>query len=420
MTACEKLLIAILKRKDSKLLSVIQRRWLDVTEVKEYSFVMDYYKDTGELMGVKTFCSKFHLDSSEADSRPVAYLNELKERFIMTQMAEQVPSILRGVKDDPKESLTRLQTLVGSLATDSIVSKDTLYSDDAKERYDEYEDRVEKSGVTYLSMGCEDMDSVFYGYRREDLITIGGRAGSGKTWLLVYLAYLLEKVIADRESEGESLGDILFITNEMASSEIIERLDCIRFRLPYKSFLDGSLDEDATKRYKKGLAMLSKSRSRIRLVDGCQTIDELTTLMGLYQPSAVLIDGSYLMEGRMPEGWEKIVYITRNLKRMAKNFKVPIVNTTQLRRGSAKGASKVALDGQDDFAYSSSYVQDSDIAIRMFQDADMKFHDLVGCEVAKGRRVINGTILVFQNDLMRMNQSITLPAEPTAKKVDLE
>ena len=420
MTACEKLLIAVLKRKDGKLLSAIQRRWLDVNEVKEYSFVMDYYKDTGELMGVKTFCSKFHLDSSEADSRPVAYLTELKERFIMTQMAEQVPSILRGVKDDPKESLIRLQTLVGSLATDSIVSKDSLYSDDAKERYDEYEGRVEKGGVTYLSMGCEDMDSVFYGYRREDLITIGGRAGSGKTWLLVYLAYLLEKVIADRESEGESFGDILFITNEMASSEIVERLDCIRFRLPYKEFLEGSLDEDATKRYKRGLSVLGKTRSRIRLVDGCQTIDELTTLIGLYQPSVVLIDGSYLMEGRMPEGWEKIVYITRNLKRMAKSFKVPIVNTTQLRRGSAKGASKMAIDGQDDFAYSSSYVQDSDIAIRMFQDADMKFHDLVGCEVAKGRRVVSGTILVFQNDLLRMNQSITLPAEPTTKKIDLE
>lgn len=419
MTACEKLLIAILKRKDSKLLSLIQKRWLDVTEVKEYVYVMDYYRETGEIMGVKTFCSKFHLDSSEADSRPVAYLNELKERFVMTQLAEQVPSILRGVKDDPKESLSKLQTLVGSLSTDSIESKDSLYSDDTKDRYEEYLERIEKKGVTYLSMGSDDMDSVFYGYRREDLITIGGKAGSGKTWLMVYLAYLLEKVIAEKESEGETLGDILFITNEMASAEIIERFDCIRFRLPYKSFLEGSLTERESKRYEKGLEVLSKSRSKIRIVDGCQTIDELTTLMGLYQPSAVFIDGSYLMEGRMPEGWEKIVYITRNLKRMSKNFKVPIINTTQLKRGSSKGASKIASDGQDEFAYSTSYAQDSDIAIRMFQDADMKFHDLVGCEVVKGRRVIGGTVLIFQNDLLKMSHSMTLPAEPAAKKVEL-
>lgn len=106
-----------------------------------------------------------------------------------------------------------------------------------------------------------------------------------------------------------------------------------------------------------------------------------------------------------------IVYITRNLKRLAKNFGVPIINTTQLKRGTAKAGSKFALDGQDDFAYSSSYSQDSDIAIRMFQDADMKFHDLVGCEVVKGRRVVSGTTFYFQNDLLKMNQSMTLAVE---------
>ena len=110
----------------------------------------------------------------------------------------------------------------------------------------------------------------------------------------------------------------------------------------------------------------------------------------------------------MQEGWEKIVYITRNLKRLAKNFKTPIINTTQLKRGANKSGSKFSLDGQDDFAYSSSYTQDSDIAIRMYQDADMKFHELVGCEVVKGRRVVGGTTLIFQNDLSNMLHSITL------------
>ena len=119
----------------------------------------------------------------------------------------------------------------------------------------------------------------------------------------------------------------------------------------------------------------------------------------------------------MAEGWERIVYITRNLKQIAKNFKVPIINTTQLKRGSSKSGSKFSLDGQDDFAYSSSYSQDSDIAIRMFQDADMKFHDLIGCEVVKGRRVIGGTTLIFQNDLNNMVQSITLPADEPVEPV---
>lgn len=414
MTIGENLLVACLKRSDHKILSLIQRKWLDGSEVRQYKFIMEYYREHGELVGVRTFCDKFKLDSSEVDSRPAFYLNSLKERYIFATMSDNIPKILRGIKEDPREKLYELQSLVAALAVDSVESKDVLYSEDVETRIKDYEERIKSLGVTYLSMGPPDMDKVFFGYRKTDLITIGGKAGQGKSWLIVYLTFLLEKVIKEKEAlTGETYGDILFITNEMGEDEIKERIDCIRFRLPYKSFLEGTLTVREKNRYYKGLEDLKKERSKIRLVYSCQTIDELSTLMGLYQPSAVFIDGSYLMEGKMQEGWEKIVYITRNLKRLSKNFKVPIINTTQLKRGSSKTGSKFALDGQDDFAYSSSYTQDSDIAIRMFQDADMKFHDLIGCEVVKGRRVIGGTVLVFQNDLGNMIQSITLPADDT-------
>lgn len=412
MTAGEQLLVACLKRKEQKIISLIQRKWLDGVEVRQYKFVMDYYREHGELVGVKTFCDKFKLDAAEVDSRPAFYLNNIKERFIFATLSDNVPSILKGVKEDPREKLYELQSLIATLAVDAVESKDVLYSEDTLTRIKEYEERMKTLGVTYLSMGSDDMDSVFYGYRKQDLITIGGKAGQGKSWLLVFLVYLLERVLTEKaEVTGETFGDILLITNEMGEEEIIERLDCIKFRLPYESFMKGTLTDREKKRYYRGLETLGKTRSKIRVVYSCQTIDELSTLIGLYQPSAVFIDGSYLMEGKMQEGWEKIVYITRNLKRIAKNFKVPIINTTQLKRGAGKSGSKMALDGQDDFAYSNSYSQDSDIAIRMFQDADMKFHDLIGCEVVKGRRVVSGTTLIFQNDLTNMCHSITLPAD---------
>lgn len=412
MTDGEKLFIACLKGKDNKVLSAVQKKWLDGSEVRQYNFIMEYYREHGDIIGVKAFCDKFKLDASLVDSRPVFYLNALKERFIYVSMSDNIPRILRGIKDDPRDKLYELQSLVASLSVDAVESKDVLYSDEIESRKKDYEERMKSLGVTYLSMGSTDMDKVFYGYRKQDLITIGGKAGQGKSWLAVYLTYLLEGVIKEKEeTTGEVHGDILFITNEMGEEEIKERLDCIKFKLPYEKFLKGTLSEREKKRYYNGLDKLKKEKSKIRIVYSCQTIDELSTYMGLYQPSAVFIDGSYLMEGKMQEGWEKIVYITRNLKRLAKNFKTPIINTTQLKRGSSKTGSKFALDGQDDFAYSSSYSQDSDIAIRMYQDADMKFHDLIGCEVVKGRRVVGGTTIVFQNDLSNMVQSLTLPAD---------
>ena len=143
---------------------------------------------------------------------------------------------------------------------------------------------------------------------------------------MVFLAHQLEISLRDKEeSTGVGYGDILFITNEMGEEEIKERLDCIKFRLPYERFLKGSLTEREKNRYYRGLDGLKKKKSKIRILYSCQTIDELTTYVGLYKPSAVFIDGSYLMESKMAEGWERIVYITRNLKQIAKNFKVPII-----------------------------------------------------------------------------------------------
>ena len=55
MTAGEELFVACLKRKDHKVLSVVQRKWLDGAEVRQYKFVMDYYREHGEMVGVKTF-----------------------------------------------------------------------------------------------------------------------------------------------------------------------------------------------------------------------------------------------------------------------------------------------------------------------------------------------------------------------------
>lgn len=408
MTAGDKLIIACLKRKDQKTLVSVNPKWLDTTERVRYTEVISYIRDSGEMMGVKTFCDKYKLSEGEADSRPTYYLGEIKNRYLYTTLTDKIPIILKGFSKSPLDKFSELQGLVSTLANTATETKDTVYSEDSDLRIAEYVERTKTSGVTYFSMGSEDMDKLFYGYRKQDLITIGGRAGSGKSWLLVYLTHLLEGVLRKHYEETGEFRELLLVTNEMGEDEMKERLDCIKFRLPYQEFLEGKLSRRDKSRYFAGLR--SMKRSHIRIVYSCMTLDELEMYVDLYNPAATFVDGSYLMEPEMGEGWEKITYITRGLKRITKSRRCPIVNTTQLKRGSGKSASK-GLEGQDDFAYSSSYTQDSDIAFRMFQDADMKYHEITGLEVAKGRRVPTGTVVVFQNDLSKMVHSLTIPVE---------
>lgn len=410
MTLGEKFFISCLTKSDLKSFSKVRKEWLDGPEVKQYKFIQTYLKDSkGGMVGVKTFCDKFSLDVREVDSIPDYYLSSLRDRYVFTVLADKIPPLLKGIKDKPMDKLSDLRSLISGLTLDSPGEENTLYSDDSQERKNEYLERVKAKGITYLSTGCADMDSLTFGYRKSDLITIGGKSGQGKTWLLCYLACCVENVLS--LPVYKDIGDVLFITNEMGSDEIKERIDCIRFRLPVESFNKGKLTPREQLRYFKGLDVLKDKKSRIRIVDYCMSLDDLSMLIGLYHPGIIFLDGSYLMEAKMQDTWEKIVFITRTLKRFTKQFRVPIINTTQLKRGSAKGASKMSLDGQDDFAYSSSYTQDSDIAYRMFTDPDMVYHSMIGLEIVKGRRMSPGTKMMFQNDLTCMNLSITIPLE---------
>lgn len=399
MTVSEKLFIACIRDTDTETLAKIQTAWIDIKELKQYRYITDYLRDFGEVPPVVEFTGKFKLDESMAPSKPNHYLEELKERFILTVLAENVPGIMTKLAKDPKKGLSQLRTIVGSLEITDHVTKDIRYDQDTKKRYEEYLLKMANKGVTHLSTGSEFLDKYWFGYRKADLVTIGGRAGMGKTWLIVLLCILLEAVLTEEH------GDILFISNEMPEDEIAERFDSVRFKLPYAKFLGGLLSRAEQARYKLGLEKLEKQGSRIVFVYNCATLQELESKINLYKPSKVFIDGSYLMESQLKEGWEKIVTITRGLKRIAKNTETPITNTTQLKKGSGKATTN-KLDGQDEFAYGSSFMQDSDIGIRMFQNADMVYDGTVGLDHVKGRRLPPDLNLQFMFNLELMNLAI--------------
>jgi hypothetical protein len=60
------------------------------------------------------------------------------------------------------------------------------------------------------------------------------------------------------------------------------------------------------------------------------------------------------------------------------------------------------------------------IGILFYKDADMRFHDIIGCEVVKARRIVSGTTLIFQNDLDNMLHSITLAKKEEDERPKVE
>ena len=395
MTQGERLFSSILVHKDSASLFRIKKEWLDTADERAiYKWMKEYVRENQELPGLKSAIIKYP-QVTTVSAKPSMYLKELHERHIYTTLLKETPGIIKGLKADPVARLNELRGIISNLYTPNK-TKASPYHEDSEKRYDEYLQSILTGGITYLSSGDEVLDKTIYGYHRHDLTTIGGRAGSKKTWLLCVLSVLLEKVLPETE------GPILFISNEIDDNDINKRFDCLNFKLGATRFLSGTLTPAEAGRYKKGVKILSaKKNSRIITLFNVDTLNDLEELIMIYDPSIVMLDGSYLLESQMEEGMNKTIFITRNLKGLSKSTGVPIINTTQLRKKSGKGKYANALDGQDEFYYG-SYVQDSDFAIRMFTEPEMIWQNKIGMEFVKGRRIPPNSIIEWEFDLDKM------------------
>ncbi len=414
MTILKNLLVAVLKRKDTLSFSLITREWVPASERKVYDYIRVYFKEYGELPEIDLFADKFKLTVDPKYPRAATILQltkELENNFIVDSLVRNVPEIMSSVDKDPREAIRELGKLTQNLQSRSTISEVT-FRGRATSRAAAYDARVATKGITYLSTGSAVLDSIMYGWKETDMLTMGGRAGAGKTWLLLLLAMWVEASVIEKFPDRE----VLIVSNEMPEDEILERMDCIRFKLPYGDFMSGSLTRAQRRSYSKGLEVLETSKSCIRIVYNVATIDELDALMGIYNPAIVFVDSSYLMEAHLGEGWERATAVTRGLRGINLRRKIPIVNNTQLRRASGKKEHKVSVDDQDEFAYTQSYIQDSTIAWRMFQSPEMIFRAETGVSFAKGRRVKPGTVLTFINNLATMELDICLAEEIPEEK----
>jgi len=338
-------------------------------------------------------------------------VQELKKSYVQYIISDKLPSIAASLDSDIERSVDLLKELVARSNSDLFENRDKLYSDGTEDRWESYKVRKETKGVVYLSTGDEVLDSVMYGYQKTDLITIGGRSGIGKTWLLLYLQSILDKHITESPLWQNPKKDILLISNEMNEQELSERMDCLNCSIPYPDFLSGMLSKVKEREYRAYLKNLKRIKSNVRILYGVRTVDEVLAKIKVYNPIACFIDGSYLLEPKYKGNeFDKTTYITRSLKATAQDTETPIINTTQLRKNTGKKKNDNSLDSQDEFYYG-SYMQDSDVALRAYQDAALRDIFALGLEIAKGRRMKVGDVINWQMDVASGQYSFYFPEE---------
>jgi replicative DNA helicase len=284
--------------------------------------------------------------------------------------------------------------------TNNIKDQDLLTSVDMFSKiFIELKQKALKSDLPGLSSGFYDLDSLTQGFHQSDLIIIAGRPSMGKTALSLNFALHIIKT---------SKLPVLFFSLEMAKEQLGYRLLSIETNINPMRLRTGHLDKNEWLK----LNTIIKSLSNLPLfIDDTPnlSIQDIRSkikkiIFEQNRVGLVIIDYLQLMQNstlKSDNRVQELSQITRSLKTIAREFKVPIMALSQLSRNVENRIIKRPI--LSDLRESGSIEQDADLVLMLYRESYYTqnngietFPDITELIIAKQRNGPLGTIqLIF-------------------------
>jgi replicative DNA helicase len=254
-----------------------------------------------------------------------------------------------------------------------------------------------------LSTGFLKLDEMTGGLHAGELVILAARPSMGKTALALNIA---QHVAMHPEKQTVAVFSL-----EMSRESLLTRMICAGARVDQQKFRAGYLNQDERRRLAKTASELVQAPIYIGDTSGTHMMDihaKLRRLKAEHGLALVVIDYLQLMSGRgrYENRNQEISTISRGLKLLAKDLKVPMLVLSQLNRApeTRPGDHRPQLS---DLRESGSIEQDADLVAFIFREEVYKQEDerlkgLAELLVAKQRNGPTGKVnLVFLKEFTK-------------------
>lgn len=220
------------------------------------------------------------------------------------------------------------------------------------------------SGIT---TGFAQLDKLIYGLQNGFLIVVAGRPGMGKTAFAINLACNVA------QSLGKTNKSVAFFSLEMSSKQIAQRIFSRHSSIPLNEIVSGAVSERGDKFGDIVIDLLERQNTFIaddpafsRLPALCGRIRQLHQRFSL---GCVFIDYLQLIGNGKSSNSRvfEIGEITRALKLLARDLRIPIVVLSQLSRSVETRDDK--MPNLSDLRDSGTIEQDADVVMFLFREA---------------------------------------------------
>jgi replicative DNA helicase len=260
--------------------------------------------------------------------------------------------------------------------------------------------RDKKGGITGLRTGFSNLDQLTAGLQPEELIILAARPSMGKSAFAMNLAIN----VAKRNKDGQA--GVAIFSLEMSNEQLAARMLSSESNIENNKIKTGHLTSREWQFLEGG--MQSLARLKIMFDDSAtvSVADIRAKCRKLSQENRldfVVIDYLQLIKGddRSGNRQEEVAKISRSLKQMARELKVPILALSQLSREVEKREDKRPLLA--DLRESGSIEQDADIVMFLYREDyyERKSENKTGeveLSIAKNRQGMAGVILKYRFD----------------------
>ena len=294
------------------------------------------------------------------------YAKIVKERALLRMLIQSATSIVQESFDpsqDARNVIDKAERAIFDIGQDQIEGKafamrDIIHS--TMETIDQLFQR--KEHVTGLATGFHEFDTKTAGLQPSDLVIVAGRPSMGKsaftTAICEHAAVNLKKPVA-------------FFSLEMSKEQLVQRMLCSFARVDAQKVRTGYLSHQDWPKLTQAAGKLSEAPLYIDDSPG-QTVLEIRAkarrMKMRYGIQMVVIDYLQLMHmgGQVESRQQEISAISRSLKALARELKVPVIAVSQLSRAvEARQGNRPQLS---DLRESGAIEQDADVVVFLFRE----------------------------------------------------
>jgi replicative DNA helicase len=274
---------------------------------------------------------------------------------IVTQGFEQGEDV-ETILDDAERSILEVSEKrnrsgflsIADVLNTTIANIDQLYQNDEE--------------ITGLPTGYQALDKMTAGLQPEELIILAARPAVGKTAFALNIAQNIGTK-TDRS--------VAIFSLEMGAESLVNRMLCAEGSIEASHLRTGQLSEEEWQNLIIAMGSLSRANIYIDDTPGIKITEIRAKCRKLAQEKGnlglILIDYLQLIEGTGRENrQQEVSEISRQLKKLAKELKVPVIALSQLSRGVEQRQDKRPV--LSDIRESGSIEQDADIVAFLYRD----------------------------------------------------